>query len=170
MPEPLSGALGRRPAHPRAGNTAPPAAIRHLVEAEEEPPAEPRPRGWGGGWGGGGGGAGGGGGVEMSNPIATERKRNGFLVACDVTQAPGSLGAAMELVDRIFDRLLFNRDDPIRCPVAVVIVGCKSDLRASTPGLPTEAQMRHLVQARRARSCAAAPVPASDPTPPPPCP
>ena len=83
----------------------------------------------------------------MSNPIGLDRKRNGFVVVADVSR-PGSLLAACEVVDRIFDRLMFNRDDPIRCPVAVVVAGCKSDLRAHTPGLPSEATMRHQVEAR----------------------
>ena len=154
---------------PRAGRTAPPESIRHLAEPDPEPEPEEaqslvsrlgslgdRLGGKHGGRGGGGhdggkhgdgGYGGGGGGGAMSNPIGTERKRNGFVVVADVSR-PGSLLAACEVVDRIFDRLMFNRDDTIRCPVVVVVAGCKSDLRASTPGLPTEATMRHQVEAR----------------------
>jgi len=144
---------------PRPGRTAPPESIRHLIEQEPEPELEEaqslasrlgsfggRFVGKHGGHGDGGHGGGGGGGA-MSNPIGTERKRNGFVVVADLSR-PGSLHAACEVVDRIFDRLMFNRDDTIRCPVAVVVAGCKSDLRASTPGLPTEATMRQQVEAR----------------------
>ena len=149
---------------PRAGRTAPPESIRHLAEPDPEPEPEEaqslvsrlgslggrlggKHGGHDGGGHGDGGYGGGGGGGAMSNPIGTERKRNGFVVVADVSR-PGSLLAACEVVDRIFDRLMFNRDDTIRCPVVVVVAGCKSDLRASTPGLPTEAAMRHQVEAR----------------------
>lgn len=142
---------------PRPGRTAPPESIRHLVEQDPEAELEEtqslasRLGSFGGRLvgkhsGHGDGGHGGGGGA-MSNPIGSERKRNGFVVVADVSR-PGSLLAACEVVDRIFDRLMFNRDDTIRCPVAVVVAGCKSDLRASTPGLPTEATMRRQVEAR----------------------
>ena len=82
-----------------------------------------------------------------TNPISDERKRMGFVVIADVSSKM-SYNTAFAVIDRIFDRLMFNRDDQIRCPVAVVIAGCKSDLRTCTPGLPSEATMRHQVEAR----------------------
>lgn len=65
---------------------------------------------------------------------------------------PGSLSAALEIVDAIFDRLFFCRDDSIVCPVAVVVAGSHADVRdggahVRTPP-PPERELRQQVEER----------------------
>jgi len=88
----------------------------------------------------------------MSNPIgnfeAQFRKRMGFVIVAD-TSSQQSFDVAYALVDRIFDRLQFDVSDAIICPVSIVIVGNKADLRASRQ-VPPEEELREQIQAQYA--------------------
>ena len=133
---------GRR-RQPRAGDGAPPECIREFLQQGgylecDAPPGQRQQKqqlqqlGAGG------------------NPIGTERKRNGFIVVADISR-PSSLHAALEIVDGIFERLFFCRDDPILCPVAVVVAGSHADARGGSGGEhtpPPERELRRQVEER----------------------
>lgn len=82
-----------------------------------------------------------------SNPIGEDRKRMGFVIVADVSNA-ASFTAAFAIVDRIFDRLQFDVSDPITCPVSVVVVGNKSDLRGSRREMDEYRALRQEVEGR----------------------
>ena len=82
-----------------------------------------------------------------SNPIGEDRKRMGFLVVADVSSV-ASFDAAYAIIDRIFDRLQFDVNDPITCPVSIVIVGNKSDLRGHLRQVEPEAELRAEILSR----------------------
>ena len=64
--------------------------------------------------------------VSDKNPIADERKRMGFVIVADVGNKD-SFSTAYAVVEKIFDRLMFDASDNISCPVALMIVGNKCD-------------------------------------------
>jgi GTPase SAR1 family protein len=86
-------------------------------------------------------------GVQFSNPIGEDRKRMGFVIVASVADA-NSFTAAYAIADRIFDRLQFDVNDPITCPVSVVIVGNKSDLRGARRQVESEEAVRAEIQSR----------------------
>jgi len=89
----------------------------------------------------------------MSNPIgnfeAQFRKRMGFVIVADIS-SNASFEAAYTLVERIFDRLQFDVSDSIICPVSIVIVGNKSDLRGDKREMPPEKELRDQIKAQYA--------------------
>lgn len=90
---------------------------------------------------------GGGGAFRQQNPIGDDRKRMGFVIVADVSNA-ASFTVAFAIADRIFDRLQFDVSDPITCPVSVIIVGNKSDLRGSRREMDTERALRAEIEGR----------------------
>ena len=138
---------GRRH-QPRAGDGAPPECIREFLEQGgylDDPPPDEQQQPLGAG-----GSTGLGSRSPRGNPIGTERKRNGFIVVADISR-PGSLCAALEVVDAVFERLFFCRDDPIVCPVAVVVAGSHADVRGGGGGgytPPPERELRRQVEER----------------------
>ena len=76
-----------------------------------------------------------------ANPIGEDRKRMGFIVVADVS-SENSFTVAYAIVDKIFERLQFDVSDSMTCPVAIVIVGNKSDLRGSRREAAPEAELR----------------------------
>ena len=71
----------------------------------------------------------------------------GFVIVADVS-SENSFAVAYAIVDRIFDRLQFDVSDPITCPVSVVIVGNKSDLRGGRREAAPEDALRDEIHAR----------------------
>ena len=71
----------------------------------------------------------------------------GFVVVADVS-SENSFAVAYAIVDRIFDRLQFDVSDPITCPVSIVIVGNKSDLRGGRREAASEHELRHEIHNR----------------------
>ena len=84
---------------------------------------------------------------SRSNPIGEDRKRMGFVIVADVSSAH-SFTVAFAIADRIFDRVQFDVSDPITCPVAVIILGNKNDLRGAKRQVEDEATIRAEVQRR----------------------
>lgn len=71
----------------------------------------------------------------------------GFVVVADVSSET-SFAVAYAIVDRIFDRLQYDVSDPITCPVSVVIVGNKNDLRGGRREVEPEHVIRHEIRQR----------------------
>lgn len=67
---------------------------------------------------------------DQTNPIGVDRKRMGFVIVADVS-SDASFRAAYAIVDRLFDRLQYDVNDLVSCPVSVVIAGNKGDLRGN---------------------------------------
>jgi GTPase SAR1 family protein len=80
-------------------------------------------------------------GPQRPNPIGEDRKRLGFLIVADLGSR-SSFDTAHAIVDRIFARLQFDTNDPMTCPVAVIIVGNKSDLRGRHREMEEEEALR----------------------------
>ncbi|KAL1514781.1 hypothetical protein AB1Y20_003867 [Prymnesium parvum] len=80
------------------------------------------------------------------NPIAADRKRMGFVIVADVTDFT-TFDVAYALVDRIFDRLQFDVGDSIICPVSIVIVGNKADMRSKRQ-VPDEKELQDQIHAQ----------------------
>ena len=85
-------------------------------------------------------------GKGKANPIVEHRKRMGFVVVAD-TSSSESFDCAYAVIDKIFERLLFDISDNIECPVSLVIVGNKADKRGARDCAP-EAEMKELVLGR----------------------
>jgi len=84
---------------------------------------------------------------EQTNPIGVDRKRMGFVIVADVS-SDASFRAAYAIVDRLFDRLQYDVNDPVACPVSVVIAGNKGDLRGNRREAPAEEDIRNDVRSR----------------------
>lgn len=88
-----------------------------------------------------------GGSRHRSNPIGEDRKRMGFVIVADVS-SENSFKVAFAIVDQIFGRLQFDVSDPITCPVSMIIVGNKSDLRGTRREVASEAELRAEIHSR----------------------
>ena len=86
-------------------------------------------------------------GSGRANPIGEDRKRMGFIIVADVSSEK-SFSVAYAIVDRIFDRLQFDVRDPMTAPVAVTILGNKSDLRGHRREAAPEAELRAEIASR----------------------
>jgi len=84
---------------------------------------------------------------QRANPIGEDRKRMGFVIVCDVS-SENSFNVAYAIVDLIFSRLQFDVSDQMTCPVSMVIVGNKSDLRGNRRQVPSEAELRAEITSR----------------------
>ena len=71
----------------------------------------------------------------------------GFVIVADVA-SKRSFDVAYALIDRIFDRLQFDISDTMTCPVAIVLVGNKADLRGHRREVDPEAMLRREVEGR----------------------
>ena len=85
--------------------------------------------------------------TQRANPIGEDRKRMGFGVVADLSSR-ASFDAAHAIVDRIFERLQFDLNDPIACPVSIVIAGNKSDLRNGQRAMASESELRAEIESR----------------------
>jgi len=84
---------------------------------------------------------------DQTNPIGVDRKRMGFVIVADVS-SDASFRAAYAIVDRLFDRLQYDVNDLVSCPVSVVIAGNKGDLRGNRREAPAEDDIRNDVRSR----------------------
>jgi len=80
-------------------------------------------------------------GPRRPNPIGEDRKRQGFVIVADVSSS-ASFETAYAIIDRLFARLQFDTNDPMTCPVSIVIVGNKSDLRGRHRQVDPEEDLR----------------------------
>lgn len=73
----------------------------------------------------------------------------GFIVVADVSSS-ATFTDAFHVIDFVFERLQFDISDNICCPVSMVLVGAKCDLRGAKRdrNLGSEAEIRAMIEQR----------------------